>query len=93
MLDKAKEKLKEQKQTVIGTSTAVSFGLLSSIVGSSILLGTYKQRIHNNADSIVKNETKISKLRDSSEKNSRELSNKLSNIEGKLDIIIKRGDK
>lgn len=86
-------KKQNRKTAVIGSSTAVSFGLLSSIIGSSILLGTYKEKISENSSKIVNNETKISRLRDSAEKDGRELSNKLSNIEGKLDIIIKRVEK
>ena len=73
-------------RVLIGKGTFISFSVVSSIVGATMLFSGVKEQAENNSTSISGNEVKIEKLRDTQNK----VREQLSNIEGKLDIIIKR---
>ncbi len=75
-----------EKLMVTKKNTFFSLGAVSSIIGASMFIAGIKDRAENNSMAIIDNKTRIEKVSDEQQSNSRILSK----IEGKLDILIKR---
>lgn len=76
-------------KVLLGNTTFLSFGMVSSIVGVALYVADIKDQSDVNLENIKKSEVKIEELRKGTEKTN----SQLSKIEGKLDILIQKAGK